>query len=140
MQMTWIHLSNPRTGEKKKYLPTSPMVFFFGGLFFPFITRGLWGWVVVYVLWWMVNLAVIVLTVDAPGYRGDRAFWIAGLALAAWAAFASNKQATRKLLNGGWIVSPETTPEAWAMFQKKWKLPDSARPTWPSTPGPQAKP
>lgn len=135
MKLTWLHLSNPRTGERKKYLLRSPMVFFFGGLFFPFITRRLWGWLAVYVLWLLVNLFVLVLTVDAPGRSGDRLFTFVGLALAISAALVSNKQATRKLLDSGWVVSPDTTPEAWALFQSKWKLPESAKPTWPSAPG-----
>lgn len=136
MQMTWIHLSNPRTGEKKKYLPASPMVLFFGGLFFPFITRQLWGWVVVFVVWWMIVLAA---TVASDGASRSHSGPLPGLVLGLWAALVANKQATRKLLAAGWIVSPETTPEAWAFFQKKWKLPDGAKPAWPAAPAPQAK-
>ncbi len=133
MALTKIHLVNPRTGQRKWYLLASPMVFFFAGFFFSLITRKLWGWVAVYVGLWILSLTVVLLTDGTPdAAAASRVLNLFGLGMATWAALVANKQATRFLLDQGWIVSPETTPAAWAAFQKKWKLPDSAQPHWPA--------
>lgn len=50
MALLKIHLANPRTGQRKWYLLSSPMVFFFAGLFFLVITRKLCAGVTVCLL------------------------------------------------------------------------------------------
>lgn len=133
MALTKIHLINPRTRQRKWYLLASPMVFFFAPLFFPFVTRRLWVWVAIYIGLWMLSLTVVVLTDGtSDSAAASRIMNLIGLGVATWATLVANKQATRLLLDEGWVVSPETTPAAWTVFQKKWKLPDSAQPQWPA--------
>lgn len=122
-----LRLVNPATGEKKWYLQTSPEIFVFAFLLFPFITRKLWVWLGVWIAYDLIVLLVTVGTWNTPTAGLDRVFQIASLALVMWPMLKGNKVTTFRLLDEGWKVSPETTEKAWQLFKKAWDLPDSAR-------------
>lgn len=123
-----LRLVDPATGEKKWYLPSSPEIFVFAFLLFPFITRKLWVWLGVWIAYDLIILLVTIGTWNAAPNEGiDKVFQLASLALVMWPTLMGNKVATRRLLAEGWKVSPETTEKAWQLFKKAWDLPDSAR-------------
>jgi hypothetical protein len=125
-----LHLINPATGERKWYLPTSPMVLFFAAFLFPFVTRKLWGWLTVWIIYDLIAIIVAVSEDQMSPHDAlatDRVFQFIVLGLSFWACLVANKQATRKLLAQGWLVSTDTLDEAWKHFQMKWKLPESAK-------------
>lgn len=120
-----LHLIQPRTGKKRWFLSFSWMTFLLGGLLFPFVTRRLWTWLVIFLVYYLVLLVAVVHT--SPDKGPANVIRLLGVGMALWAGFVANGQATRKMLAHGWVVSPDTTDEAWSYFQKRWKLPFEAR-------------
>jgi hypothetical protein len=116
------------------------MALFFSAFLFPYVTRRLWGW---FTVWLLYDLLILILVVLVTNEREANAYLqgfnlFVGLPLFVWAAFTANKAATRKFLSNGWKVSSDTPDDVWLWFQKKWGLPNSARqntnPSLTSTP------